>query len=299
MTHSYFASLLENYRRRMDMDTSVLAIRKALYNSYQNESFKLKERQRHAMAKQRREEVEKERILRNRAREIVAKEREISKRYEHLRKNNVKSKEKTLFPKINVSGWQNEHATTLYQSDYKVPRQETTLTKPQFYAKENSGLVGKELSKLKDAHIKENRDETLALPAINNSRWRDENAAKLYESEYRVPVESAFTKPCLSGTNNRMKLYRGSEQEHKNETMFTPPSPMASNFSNYLVNYYRNGKGLTMSENARAFGKKTSESLSTRKFGEQNRQTRQRGPFNMSSPAYDILVVEHGKDDSS
>ena len=277
----------------MDMDTSVLAIRKALYNSYQNESFKLKERQRHAMAKQRREEMENERILRNRAREIVAKEREISKRYEHLGKNNVKSKEKTLFPKINVSGWRNEHATTLYQSDYNVPRQETTWTKPQFYAKENSGPVEKELSMLKDAHIKERRDETLALPEINASRWRGENAAKLYESE------SAFTKPFLSGTNNRMKLYRGSEQEHKNKTMFTPPSLMASNFSNYLVNYYRNGKGLTMSENTRAFGKETNASLSTRKFGEQNRQTRQRGPFNMSSPDYDILVVEHGKDDSS
>ena len=44
MNHSYFAGLLENYRKRMKMDPSVLSIRKALYDSYKNESFKLRER---------------------------------------------------------------------------------------------------------------------------------------------------------------------------------------------------------------------------------------------------------------
>ena len=56
------------------MDASVLSIRKALYNSYKNESFKLKERQRHAMAKQRREEMETNRVFKNKLKEIKEKE---------------------------------------------------------------------------------------------------------------------------------------------------------------------------------------------------------------------------------
>lgn len=86
MNHSYFAGLLENYRKRMKMDPSVLSIRKALYDSYKNESFKLRERQRQEMAKQRRDQMETDRIFQNRLKEIKEKEKEIGKRYAHLRK---------------------------------------------------------------------------------------------------------------------------------------------------------------------------------------------------------------------
>ena len=86
MNHSYFAGLLENYRKRMKMDPSVLSIRKALYDSYKNESFKLRERQRQEMAKQRRDQMETDRIFQNRLKEIKEKEKEIGKRYARLRK---------------------------------------------------------------------------------------------------------------------------------------------------------------------------------------------------------------------
>lgn len=147
MNHSYFASLLENYRKRMNMDPSVLSIRKALYNSYKNESFKLKERQRQAMAQQRRDEMETNRIFRNRLKEIKEKQKEISQRYAHLRKfptendksrytevamekGNCSRQKILILPTINASEMDEENRRELYQSDNHISRGLRRFNKP-------------------------------------------------------------------------------------------------------------------------------------------------------------------------
>lgn len=306
MNHSYFASLLENYRRRMEMDASVLSVRKALHQSYQNESFKLKERQRQAMAKQRRDDLENERKFRNRVREIAAKEREISKRYEHLRKPDVRGKSRTLlFPGSNaVLGWSNEQASNpLYQTDYSVyvPRAEKNSVKSCFHTSETkSRLFSKGTAKLK-ASTEDKKEKTLTLPAVNAPRWITEHATELYQTEPpRAQRESTLSKSCGIETGNRVPR----RKHNLTEMIFSTPSPrhspVTSNFTSNLINYYKNGKGLTSSErNSREFGKKTSMSSCTLKFGEQPKHTGRRGPFNMSSQAdYDILVLDHGEDDS-
>ena len=305
MNHNYFASLLENYRRRMEMDASVLSVRKALYQSYQNESFKLKERQRQAMAKQRRDDMENERKFRNTVREIAAKEREISKRYEHLRKGDVRDKNRTvLFPGSNVLGLPNEQASNrLYQTDYgvsSVPWTETNLVKSCFHTNEmNNSVVSKETAKL-NAYLEESNAKTLTLPAVNAPRWSNDHATELLQTEARAQRESTLSKSCKAETGNRVPRHK-----HKTEMIFSPPSPrqspVTSNFTSNLINYYKNGKGLTSSErNTREFGKKTSMSSCTLKFGEQPKHTGRRGPFNMSSRAdYDILVIDHGEAEDS
>ena len=305
MNHSYFASLLENYRRRMEMDTSVLSVRKALYQSYQNESFKLKERQRQAMAKQRRDDMENERKFRNRVREIAAKEREISKRYEHLRKPDVRGKSRTvLFPGSNVLGWSNDQASNqLYQTDYSayVPRAETNSVKSCFHTKETkSSLFSKETAKLK-ASTEDKKEKTLTLPAVNAPRWITEHATELYQTEPPCAQrESPLSKSCGIETGKRVPRRKHNLTEMIFSATSPRQSPVTSNFTSNLINYYKNGKGLTSGErNSREFGKKTSMSSCTLKFGEQPKHTARRGPFNMSSRAdYDILVIDHREKES-
>ena len=87
MNYNYYTFLLENYRKRMDVtsDTNVVAVRKALHHSYQSEASRMKERNRQEMAKQRRQQMENERLIKIKMRELKNKEREISKRYEHVK----------------------------------------------------------------------------------------------------------------------------------------------------------------------------------------------------------------------
>ena len=66
-------------------DTNVVAVRKALHHSYQSEASRMKERNRQEMAKQRRQQMENERLIKIKMRELKNKEREISKRYEHVK----------------------------------------------------------------------------------------------------------------------------------------------------------------------------------------------------------------------
>lgn len=251
------------------MGSSVLSIRKALYNSYQNESFKLKERQRHAMAKQRRDQMESDRIYRNRINKILEKEKEISKRYERLKKPNERDKNSTMFfpAEIYVSGRRNEQATQatdLYQSDRKIPRK-IVLDKSHYYAEQNNSFVAQEPCKRKSATNKDIREEKLTFPAINCSRWDSRDTGHMtgvYKSECRMPRESTLTKPCLyAETNSRVNSdSRRPEQVHKNEMVCTPPSSTSSAFANDLINYYRDGDGLRSNENDRTFGKKTNVS---------------------------------------
>ena len=151
MNHSYFAGLLENYRKRMKMDPSVLSIRKALYDSYKNESFKLRERQRQEMAKQRRDQMETDRIFQNRLKEIKEKEKEIGKRYAHLRKlpteNEVlrytephKEKENStrqkllILPPLNGLEINSENGKGLYLSENQLIRDARRVNKPRHSA---------------------------------------------------------------------------------------------------------------------------------------------------------------------
>lgn len=246
MNHSYFASLLESYRKRMDMDPSVLSIRKALYNSYKNESFKLKERQRHAMAKQRREEMETNRVFRNKLKEIKEKEKEISKRYAQLR----------------------------------MPP------------------VGNEMSKRKAGKVKENSKHqkvSVFLPAINVPGLGNEDATELYQSEYQLSRERTLNKRRLL-----RETIRGQDSWHydKSEMNPTPALVNRREFTENLINYYKSSQGLrSIKSNCQVQGKKTS--IDTATSGEQRRHIGGKEALNTSSPRYDILVIEHGIDDSS
>lgn len=252
MNHSYFASLLENYRRRMDMDPSVLSIRKALYNSYKNESFKLKERQRHAMAKQRREEMEANRVFRNKLKEIKEKEKEISKRYAHLR------------------------------------------TRPA----EN------EIAKWKADKMKENythQKVSVFLPTINApaAGLGDGNATELYQSEYHSSQERMFNKPRTIFTETISKQDNNEDSwQHAKSEMHLPTPALNSNFTENLINHYKTSEGLRgIEKNSQVPGKKSNVGTAT--FGERRKHIGKRGAFNISSPHYDILIIEHEKDHSS
>ena len=277
------------------MDSSLLSIRKALFDSYENESFKLKERQRHAMVKRRREEMENDRIFRNKLKEITEKEKEISKRYKHLRKPYVKNKNKTHFAANNISGWQNNYLKTDgYRNDLDLP-QETTSTSGK-----NINLVGRKLSKLKATYVDE---ITEAFSPINRSSWRSEHTtATLYKKEYHLhlPREQASEIPSVNAKlkNRKVESQRVFTNVHKSLTkQLTPPSPMSSNFANELVNCYKNALDRNSDENAQAFvGKKTG--ISKMKLGVQRKYTKGRGPLNVTSLDYDIMVIDHGKDDS-
>ncbi|KAL9984511.1 hypothetical protein ACROYT_G006814 [Oculina patagonica] len=254
MNHSYFASLLENYRRRMDMDPSVLSIRKALYNSYNNESFKLKERQRHAMAKQRREEMEANRVFRNKIKEIKEKEKEISKRYAHLRMRPAENE---------MAKWKADKMKDLNYTQQKV---------------------------------------SVFLPTINDAAGlRDGNAARLYQSEYHSSQERMFNKPHTFTEEKNSKQDSTEDSWHyaKSEMHLPTTSALNSNFTENLINHYKTSEGLRgIEKNSQVLGKKNNVGSST--FGERrSRPIEKRGAFNISSPHYDILIIEHEKDHSS
>lgn len=243
MNHCYFASLLENYRRRMDMDASVLSIRKTLYNSYKNESFKLKEQQRHAMAKQRREEMETNRVFKNKLKEIKEKEKEISKRYAQHRMPPVRKNE---------------------------------------------------MSDLRAAKVKENLTQqkvSVFLPAINASGFGDKDATELYQSEHELSRNRTF---------NKRRLLRGqdSNRHYDKSEMNLTPALNRSNLTENLINYYKSSQGLRgIKSNSQVQGKKSS--IGTVTFEEQRRHVGREEALNTSSPCYDILVIEHGNDDST
>lgn len=252
MNHSYFASLLENYRRRMDMDPSVLSIRKALYNSYNNESFKLKERQRHAMAKQRREEMEANRVFRNKIKEMKEKEKEISMRYAHLRMRPAENE---------MAKWKADKMKDLNYTQQKV---------------------------------------SVFLPTINDAAGLgDGNATKRYQSEYHSSQERMFNKPRTFAEKISKQDDNEDSWQHAESEMHLPTPALNSNFTENLINHYKTSEGLGgIEKNSQVLGKKNNIGSST--FGEgRSRPIEKRGAFNISSPHYDILIIEHEKDHSS
>ena len=234
MNHPYFASLLENYRRRMGMDSSVLSIRKALLESYQNESYKLRERQRHAMAKQRREEIESDRIFRNRMKEIKEKEREISKRYENLRKRNAR----------NASGRKKNDFTKYYQNYFHVMEGATLARKPSVYLETDSNVFGKNLANQEAANTVTKEDTDSFSAVITGWRTERSTAAKNRRGEchIQIPLEKdTLTKPTLQNcsleTGRFLSHLQKREMQHSK-----PPSARGSIFANRLIEYYRNGE---------------------------------------------------------
>ena len=189
MNHCYFASLLESYRRRMGTDASVLSIRKALYNSYKNESFKLKERQRHAMAKQRREEMETNRFFKNKLKEIKEKEKEISNRYAphgmptvrnqitnlrtaKMNENLTRQRVSVFLPEINASGLGDKEATKLYQSEHELSRKRTSVNK--------RGPLRETRGQDSDRHY--DKSKMNLTPALNGSNFTAEYLINYYKS---------------------------------------------------------------------------------------------------------------------
>ena len=231
------------------MDPSVLSIRKALYDSYKNESFKLKERQRHAMAKQRREEMETNRVFRNRLKEIKEKEKEISKRYAHLR----------------------------------MPP------------------VGNEMAKWKADKMKQNsihQKVSAFLPSINVPGLGEEKATELYQSEYHFSQEKMFNKPRLFTETIHTQDNNEDPCQHTKSGMHLPTTALNSKFTENLINYYKSSQGLrSIEKNPQLIDKKNNIGTST--FGERRRHIGKRGAFNISSPHYDIMIIEHGKEHSS
>lgn len=247
MNHCYFASLLENYRRRMDVDASVLSIRKALYNSYNNESFKLKERQRHAMAKQRREEMETNRVFKNKLKEIKEKEKEISIRY----------------------------------AQHRMPSVRNQMTKLRA-TKVNETLTHQNVAVL--------------LPEINASGLGGKEATKLYQSEHELSQKRTFNK-----RRPLRETIRGQDSDRhygKSEMNLTPALNRNNFTAEYLINYYKSSRGFrSIESNSQVQGKKSS--IGTETFEERRRLFGGKDALNTSSPVYDILVIEHGNDDST
>lgn len=280
MNHPYFASLLENYRRRMGRDSSVLSIRKALLESYQNESYKLRERQRHAMAKQRRDEIESDRIFRNRVKEIKEKEREISKRYENLRKRNAK----------NATRRQNNGFTKYHQNYFDVMEGATLARKPSLYLETDSNVSGRNLSNQEAANmvIKEVTDSFSAV--ITGWRTEHSTAAKNRRGEYhiRIPLEKdTLTKPslekCSLETGRFLSHVQKSKLQHSK-----PACPAGSIFADRLFEYYRNGENLESHQ--KLFPPVIEETTRTSTNAKRN------GSFNVTSPGYDILVIDNEDD---
>ena len=226
------------------MDTSVLSIRKALYNSYKNESFKLKERQRHAMAKQRREEMETNRVFKNKLKEIKEKEKEISNRY----------------------------------GQHRMPP------------------VRNQMTKMRDAKVNENithQRVSVFLPEINASGLGDKEATELYQSEHELSRKRTFNK-----RRPLRETIRG--QNYDKGKMNLTPTLNGNNFTaEYLINYYKSSRGLRGIESSSHVQCKKG-SIGTVTFEEQrHRHVGRKETLNTSSPVYDILVIEHGNDDST
>ena len=258
----------------MGMDSSVLSIRKALLESYQNESYKLRERQRHAMAKQRREQIESDRIFRNRMKEIKEKEREISKRYENLRKRNAR----------NASGRQNNDFTKYYQNYFDVMEGTTLARKPSVYLETDSNVFGKNLANQEAANIVTKEDTDLFSAVITGWRTERSTAAKNRRGEYhiQIPLEKeTLTKPALENCSFLSHLQK-SEMQHSK-----PPSPTGSIFANRLIEYYRNGESLESHQKFHPVVEKTTRTSTNAK---------QNGSFNVTSPGYDILVIDNEDD---
>lgn len=280
MNHPYFASLLENYRRRMGMDSSVLSIRKALLKGYQNESYKLRERQRQAMAKQRREEIESDRIFRNRMKEIKEKEREISQRYENLRKRNAR----------NASGRQNNDFTKYYQNYFDIMEGASLARKPSVYLETDRNVFGRNLSRHQAAANMVIKEDTDSFSAVITG-WRTERstAAKNRHGEYhmRIPLEKdTVTKPSLE--NCRLETSKFLSHVQKSEMQHSKPaSPAGSIFADRLIEYYRNGESLESHQKFPPVVENTSRTSANAK---------RNGSFNISSPGYDILVIDNEDD---
>ena len=229
------------------MDSSVLSIRKALYNSYKNESFKLKERQRHAMAKQRREEMETNRVFKNKLREIKEKEKEISNRY----------------------------------AQHRMPPVRNQMTKLRT-AKVNETLTHQKVS--------------VFLPEINASGLGDKEATELYQSDRELSRKRTFSK--RRPLRETIRRQDGDRHYDKSEMNLTPALNRSNLTAEYLINYYKSSQGLRgIERNSQVQGKKSS--IGTETFKEQRRHVGRKEALNTSSPAYDILVIEHGNDDST
>ena len=331
MNHSYFASLLENYRRRMEMDKSLLSIRKALHESYQNESFKLKERERQNMARQRREQMETERILTNRMKEIEVEEKELSKQYEYLRNIRAKTRRKTVsFP----AEWSTKDTPTKNRqtADHGVFLPQVISLTDRSHDSTSSGTEHSKPA----TDIKEIRKISVRLPTLASRRNTEENTMS-HHREKNVAQYSVWNK------SSNAERYRGERQDFKREDQFprlstehgkesnqvadcfrrqpsltssrrmdtnrdlnhgdtrktslSPNTPFNSEFTDELINYYMNGGGLSNDEEIPETGKKASMSSCTLKFGKQSKNTGKRGPFNIHCyQDYDILVKDHGED---
>ena len=195
------------------MDTSVLSIRKALYNSYKNESFKLKERQRHAMAKQRREEMETNRVFKNKLKVIKEKEKEISERYaqhgmplvrnETTQLRAVKVKENlthqnvsVFLPAINTSRFGHKDATDLYQSEHELTRNRT-FNKRRYLSK---------TIRAQDSNLHLDKSEMSLTPALNRSNL-SENLINYYKSSQGLRgIKSNHQEQCKKSSIGKMKF---------------------------------------------------------------------------------------------
>ena len=327
MNHSYFASLLENYRRRMDMDTSLLSVRKALHESYQNESFKLKERKRQSMARERRERMENDRILRNRMKEIEEKEKEITQRYEYLRNWRAKAKRKAMFfaesNQFTGYGWMKEEHTTGRGNDHGVVlAQVLSSTKLNHDREKNSDLTYTESLKPTGdgAEQREKRKISVTLPHFVSGRTTDHKSSqelawsKLFNDGSHGGLKKDSPRNSFPSIGQRRKCREPAKakrstriesngdlcQGYKREETTTPNTPFHSDFAKELIEYYKNGGGSTNDEKILESGNTTSISSCTLKFGKRSKHIGKRGPFNMSAlkPDYDILVIDHEAEDN-
>lgn len=332
MNHSYFASLLENYRRRMDMDTSLLSLRKALHESYQNESFKLKERQRQSMARERREQMENDRILRNRMKEIEEKEKEITQRYQYLRNWRAKARRKAAAVFLAESnqftgyGWmKEEHTTTGRGNDHGVAlAQVLSSTKLNHDREKNSNLTDTESLKPRGegAEQRQKRKMSVTLPYFVSTRTKctdhkssqELSWSKLFNDESHgdfkqdsprdsypsIGQRRKCREPAKPKRSTRIESNGDLRQGYKREETPTPNTPFHSDFAKELIEYYKNGGGSTNEEKILESGNTTSIPSCTLKFGKRSKRIGKRGPFNMSAlkPDYDILVIDHEAEDN-
>lgn len=223
------------------MDTSALSVRKALYDSYKNESFKLKERQRHAMARQRREEMETNRVFRNKLKEIKEKEKEISKRFAHLK----------------MAPLENE------MPKWKADKMKEISTRQKL---------------------------SVFLPTIN-APGLGESATELYQSEYRSQKRMFHKSGLFTETICRQENNEESWQHAKSETHL-PTTASNSKFTENLINHYKTSEVLKdIEDNARVTGKKNTD-IGSSTYKGRRRHIEKR----VSSPHYDMLIIEHGED---
>lgn len=315
------------------MDTSLVSIRKALHESYQNESFKLKERQRQSMARERRERMENDRILRNRMKEIEEKEKEITKRYVCLRTWCAKAKRKAMFfaesNQFTGYGWMKEKHTTGRGTDHgAVLAQVLSATKLNHDREKNSNLTDTESLKLTGdgTEQREKRKISVTLPHFVSTRntendnkssqelaWskscndgrhggfkRDFPRNSFPSIEQRRKSDCLRREPAKLKRSTRIESNEDLRQGYRREETTTPNTPFNSDFTKELIEYYKNGGGSTNDEKVLESKETTSISSCTLKFGKQRKHIGKRGPFNTSTfkPDYEILVIDHGEEDN-